>query len=137
VITQLGVGEALASTLDEKGTPSMVQRVRVAPPGSRLGSITPAERAELMAGSLVKGIYDDPVDRVSAYEILQQRAEVAAEVAAAAAAAEPGPRSSSGSRRQSPLEAFVASAARSIGTQIGRSLMRGIMGSLSGGRRRR
>ncbi len=137
VITELGVGEALASTLDEKGTPSVVQRIRVAPPGSRLGPITPAERAAVMAGSLVKGIYDQAVDRVSAYEILQQRAEqAAAEVAPSAPVAEPRARTSSGGGRQSPLEAFVSSAARSIGTQIGRSLMRGILGSLTGGRRR-
>jgi len=135
VITELGVGEALVSTLDEKGSPSVVQRVRVAPPGSRLGPVTPAERGALMANSLVKGVYDDPVDRVSAYEILQQRAE---EAAAAAAPEQENPRgSSSRNNRQSPLEAFVASAARSIGTQIGRSLIRGIMGSLSGSRRRR
>jgi DNA helicase HerA-like ATPase len=137
VITELGVGEALASTLDEKGTPSVVQRISVAPPGSRLGPITPAERAAVMAGSLVKGIYDQAVDRVSAYEILQQRAEqAAAEVAPSAPVAEPRARTSSGGGRQSPLEAFVSSAARSIGTQIGRSLMRGILGSLTGGRRR-
>jgi DNA helicase HerA-like ATPase len=137
LITELGVGEALASTLDEKGTPSVVQRIRVAPPGSRLGPIAPAERAAVMAGSLVKGIYDQAADRVSAYEILQQRAEqAAAEAATSAPVAEPRARTSSGGGRQSPLEAFVSSAARSIGTQIGRSLMRGILGSLTGGRRR-
>ncbi len=137
VITELGVGEALASTLDEKGTPSVVQRIRVAPPGSRLGPITPAERAAVMAGSLVKGIYDQVVDRVSAYEILQQRAEqAAADAAPSAPVTEPRARTSSAGGRQSPLEAFVSSAARSIGTQIGRSLMRGILGSLTGGRRR-
>jgi DNA helicase HerA-like ATPase len=140
-ITELGVGEALVSTLDEKGTPSVVERVLVAPPGSKLGPIDPAERAALMRGSLVKGIYDEAVDRVSAYEILQKRAQEAAEEAeraaavAAARTAEAKPRSRASSR-QTPVEAFVSSAARSIGTQIGRSLMRGILGSLTGGRRR-
>ncbi len=144
VITELGVGEALVSTLDEQGTPTVVERVLVAPPGSRLGPIDPTERASLMSRSLVRGIYDEPVDRVSAYEILQKRAEEAAKAAEAATAAEalnavrkadakPGSRSS---RRQSPVEAFVSSAARSIGSQIGRSLVRGILGSLTGSRRR-
>ena len=144
MITELGVGEALVSTLDEKGTPSVVERVLVAPPGSRLGPVDPADRAALMAGSLVKGIYDEAVDRVSAYEILQKRAEEAAQAAAQVAAAEAAeavrkaaskPKTRS-SRRQSPVDAFVTSAARSIGSQIGRSLMRGILGSLTGGRRR-
>jgi hypothetical protein len=139
VITELGVGEALVSALDEKGTPSVVERVLVAPPGSRLGPVEPAERAALMEESLVKGIYDEAVDRVSAYEILQKRAEEAADAAVEAAQAPRKAETKRGSgsrRRQSPLDAFVSSAARSIGTQIGRSLMRGILGSLTGGRRR-
>jgi len=134
-ITELGVGEALASTLDEKGTPSLVQRIRVAPPGSRIGPISPEERAAIMATSLVRGIYDQAVDRVSAYEMLQRRAEEAAAAAAADAKVESRGRSPASRGRQTPMEAFVASAARSIGTQIGRSLLRGIMGSLTGGRR--
>jgi DNA helicase HerA-like ATPase len=144
VITELGVGEALVSTLDAKGTPSVVQRVLVAPPGSHLGPIDPEERAALMRASLVQGIYDKAVDRESAYEILQRRAQEAAEAAEQAEAAEAAtmarqaeaksrPRSS---RRQSPVDAFVTSAARSIGTQIGRSLIRGILGSLTGSKRR-
>jgi hypothetical protein len=130
-ITELGVGEALASTLDEDGTPTVVQRIRVAPPGSRLGPITPAERQVLMQRSLVQGVYDQPVDRESAYEILRRRAE------AAAAAVQTGRESirRPGRGRQSPLEAFVTSAARSVGSQIGRQLVRGILGSLLGGRR--
>lgn len=144
VITELGVGEALVSTLDGQGVPSVVERVLVAPPGSRLGPIEPLERAALMDESLVKGIYDEAVDRVSAYEILQQRAEEAAEAAAQVAAVEAmesarkadAKSRSRHSRRQSPVDAFVTSTARSIGTQIGRSLIRGILGSLTGGRRR-
>jgi DNA helicase HerA-like ATPase len=130
-ITELGVGEALASTLDDEGTPTVVQRIRVAPPGSKLGPITSAERQALMPRSLVHGIYDQPVDRESAYEILQKRAQ------ALAAEEQSGAESiwRPGRGRQSPLEAFVTSAARSVGSQIGRQLVRGILGSLLGGRR--
>jgi hypothetical protein len=136
VITELGVGEALASVLDAQGTPTVVQRIFVAPPGSKLGPIEPAERAKLMEGSLVKGVYENAVDRVSAYEVLKQRAEFAAAEAEAAPAAKAQPKAAPASRAQSPVEAFASSAMRSLGTQIGRALVRGIMGSLSGGRRR-
>jgi len=141
VITALGVGEALASTLDAEGIPSIVQRIKVAPPGSQLGPIDPVQRKALMADSLVRGIYDEAVDRVSAYEILEQRAQQSA--AAAEAAPVPNlddllqkrpPRR--GRSRQTSVEAFATSAMRSLGTQIGRQLVRGIMGSLFGGRRR-
>ncbi|MEA3275539.1 MAG: helicase HerA-like domain-containing protein [Pseudomonadota bacterium] len=139
VITELGVGEALASTLNEEGTPSVVERILVAPPGSRLGPIEPREREALMRGSLVQGVYEEAVDRESAYEILQKRAEEAAEAAQteeAAPAPEPKRKSGTSRSRRSPFEAFATSAMRSIGTQIGRSLVRGILGSLTGGRRR-
>lgn len=145
-ITALGVGEALVSTLDTEGVPGIVQRVNVAPPGSRLGPIDEAERRAVLDQSLVKGVYEVSIDRVSAYEMLEQRAQetaAAAETAAQQAAAGGGLGnvlggilgSASGGRssRQSPLEAFAASAARSLGTQIGRQLMRGVMGSLFGG----
>jgi len=139
LITTLGVGEALVSTMDESGTPTMVQRVKVAPPGSRIGPISPEERRALMAHSLVKGIYDEAVDRESAYEILQGRAaEVSRqEQTAPGSATETARRPASG--RQSALEAFATSALRSVGTQLGgqlgRSLVRGILGSLLGGKR--
>ncbi|NEX20875.1 DUF853 family protein [Thiorhodococcus mannitoliphagus] len=153
-ITALGVGEALVSTLDAEGIPGMVQRVLIAPPGSRLGPITAAERAAVVAQSLVSGVYDAAVDRVSAYEILEERAKQAAAASAApeirdlsddfGGADKPAPQSkarrqSSGrsSGRQSPIEAFASSAMRSLGTQIGRQLVRGIMGSLLGGGTRR
>jgi DNA helicase HerA-like ATPase len=150
-ITALGVGEALVSTLDTEGVPGIVQRVIVAPPGSRLGPVDDTERTAVMDQSLVKGVYEAAIDRVSAYEMLERRAEEAVTAAAAApqAGEEPGPGSvlgglfgTSGDRhrgRQSPIEAFAASAARSLGTQIGRQLVRGIMGSLfgSGTQRRR
>ncbi|MGB8144971.1 MAG: helicase HerA-like domain-containing protein, partial [Chromatiaceae bacterium] len=91
LITNLGVGEALVSTLDETGTPTIVERVKVAPPGSRIGPITPAERRALLADSLVKGIYDEALDRESAYEILQGRAAAASREEEAARESTPAP----------------------------------------------
>ncbi len=135
LITNLGVGEALVSTLDETGTPTIVERVRVAPPGSRIGPITPAERRALMAESLVKGVYDEPLDRESAYEILQGRAADSSREAEATRESTPAPAARRGSSRQGPLEAFATSALRSVGSQLGRQLVRGLLGSLMGGRR--
>lgn len=137
-ITALGVGEALVSTLDDAGIPGMVQRVAVAPPGSRLGPISEAERLAVMAHSLVTGVYDDAIDRISAYEILEERAQKAAAATAASetesARRDDAGRSRTSSRtRQSPIDAFAKSAMRSMGTQIGRQLIRGILGSLLGG----
>jgi hypothetical protein len=73
VITQLGVGEALVSFLDEKGTPQMVQRAFVVPPGTRIGPITPEERKALIEGSVVFGVYEKKVDRKSAFEVLKNK----------------------------------------------------------------
>ncbi len=131
IITNLGVGEALVSTLDETGTPTIVERVRVAPPGSRVGPITPQERRALMADSLVKGVYDEAVDRESAYEILQRNAQEAARPDRTA----PEPTRRTSSSRPSALEAIATSTLRSFGSQLGRSLVRGLLGSLLGGRR--
>ena len=143
VITALGVGEALVSMLDGQGVPGIVQRVIVAPPGSRLGSIEPQERTAVMDRSLVKGIYDTAIDRVSAYEVLAQRASksivTAPERGTGGVWGEVlGEVLGTGGRtrgRQTPLEAFATSAARTLGTQIGRQLVRGVMGSLFGNRR--
>ncbi len=152
-ITALGVGEALVSTLDQQGIPGIVERVNVAPPGSHLGPIEPQVRRAVMDQSLVKGIYDVAIDRVSAYEILEQRAGQAAAAASAPeipdlseieklfgkgqGAASGGSSEKAPSRRastrQGPMEAFATNAMRSLGTQIGRQLVRGIMGSLQGG----
>ena len=139
VITALGVGEALASTLDEDGVPSIVQQIKVAPPGSRLGPITLQQRRALMAESPVAGVYELAVDRESAYETLKLMAEQAALAADAVAVTPPPQRTRTPARRsaQTPLEAFAVSAMRSLGTQIGRQLSRGTLGSLLGGRRRR
>jgi uncharacterized protein len=136
VITALGVGEALVSTLDGQGIPGMVQRVQVAPPGSRLGPISDAERRAVMDRSLVKGVYDVTIDRVSAYEMLESRAQGSAggSWGDLLGGLGSGQAKGSGRGRQSPLEAFATSAARSIGSQLGRELLRGVMGSLFGGK---
>ena len=139
VITALGVGEALASTLDEVGIPGVVERIKVAPPGSRLGPISIPERQALLAASPVAGVYEQTVDRASAYETLKLMADQAALAAEAAATAPASPRKRTAGRGrpQSPLEAFAVSAMRSLGTQLGRQLARGTLGSLLGGPRRR
>ncbi len=142
VITELGVGEALVSFLDEKGAPTPVERVFICPPESRVGPATEAERQQLMSQSLVAGVYDKAVDRESAYEILKQRAEQA--TAATEASAKPAAEESSGfdlggmlgggaSRSDSVLESAAKSAARAIGSQLGKAIVRGVLGSILGG----
>ncbi len=131
VITELGVGEALVSFLDAKGRPLPVERALVHPPLSQIGPITEAQRREQLGRSPFKGRYDQPVDRESAYEKLQQRAERAAAKKAEQAEV-PAARRSSGRTRQSGFEAFTKSALRSIGSQLGRRIARGLLGSLFG-----
>jgi len=142
VITELGVGEALVSTLDAKGRPSVVERTLIRPPRSSMGPITQTVRNQLIARSLVAGIYDERVDRESAYEILIAKAEQLAQEQHAAEVAKKqeetlakARRQSSGSRRESVSESFFKSAARAVGSQVGRQLLRGVLGSLFGGRR--
>ncbi len=147
VITELGVGEALVSFLDEKGTPAMVERAFVLPPRSRMGPITMDERTASIKRSAVAGIYEQVVDRESAYEVLKERQQAAATPASPSAAA-PGSGSVFGdvlgsvfgqgnSHRQSAGEAMVKSAARAIGSEVGRQIMRGVLGSILGTGRRR
>lgn len=162
VITQLEVGEALISFLDEKGAPGVVERVHVCPPRGQIGPVTPDERRALMASSLVAGVYDQTVDRESAYERLKQRSQ--SQTGAAPQSAVPpttgagtqaatgpmagvlsglegmllgtvGPR---GGRHEGILEAMVKSGARSMGSQLGGQIVRGVLGSIlgSGSRRR-
>lgn len=143
VIMELGVGEALVSVLEEKGIPSIVQRTLIRPPQSRIGPATAEERANLIRQSPFAGRYDKMIDRESAHEILQARAEkLAAELASASQAKEfekaarryeaantPRP-----SNRQSLGETIVKSAARSISSNLGKQIVRGILGSLFKGR---
>jgi DNA helicase HerA-like ATPase len=148
-ITEMGVGEALVSFLDEKGRPGVVERAWVLAPGSRIGPATPEERKQIIQSSPVYGHYEKVVDRESAYEKLKDAAGAKLEAAGAKAAApapaggggvmdvlggilmgSTGPR---GGRREGVLEAAAKSAARSIGSQAGREILRGVLGSLLGG----
>jgi len=134
-IKELGVGEALVSTLGGKGIPGVVERTLIRPPASRLGPATPAERRAIIEASLFSNRYDAAIDRVSAYEMLKERAEKAALAESGRAQAEaaekarnkPGTR---GSNRQGIMEAMIKSVVRSIGSSLGRQISRGILGSI-------
>jgi DNA helicase HerA-like ATPase len=154
VISEMGVGEALVSFMDEKGRPEPVQRAFVLPPASQIGPITVEERRAVIAASLVAGVYEKTVDRESAYEKLKGRVATRAPArnepaAPGQASAAPPPSAgpsisdrvqdalggllggSGGSRRKDTVvEAIVKSAARSIGSSVGRELIRGVLGSL-------
>ena len=150
-ITELGVGEALVSTLDVKGVPSMVDRTLIRPPSSRLGPATPQERTAVIAASFCQGKYEQREDRISAYEKLQQRAEQAAREAEEAqddrlyeppttrqkkSSSRTERRTSRNARsnRQGIMEAMTKSVVRSVGSAIGRQIARGLLGSLLKGR---
>jgi hypothetical protein len=145
VITQLGVGEALVSTLDAKGSPTPVDRALICPPASRIGPATGAERARIINNSPLRGQYEKTVDRESAYELLKSKTTKKLKELEEKAEAESkgdgllggllGSRSGKGRSRQSAGEAMVSSAARAIGSQLGRQIIRGVLGSLLGGRR--
>ncbi len=151
VIMELGVGEALVSVLEEKGTPSVVQRTLVRPPVSRIGAITPQERTAIMQRSPLAGRYDRMIDRESAHEILQARAARAAEETQQYEArqarhtdefepvmrpprSQGGRTTGAGRQRQSVGEALAKSVARSVGSQLGRQIVRGILGAIFKGR---
>jgi DNA helicase HerA-like ATPase len=160
VITQLAVGEALLSMLDENGTPQVVERAKIVPPRSQVGAITAEQRKEIIASSIIAGHYEKAIDRESAYEKLQARAQEkvqtadAPPVAASTVAGEGtrpslleealgrvtgpfqptiGPRG----RYDSLATAMAKSAMRAASSQIGRQLVRGILGGILGGGRRR
>ncbi|MBL8450436.1 MAG: DUF853 family protein [Dechloromonas sp.] len=164
-ITELGVGEALISFLDEKGRPNVVERAFVLPPSSRIGPLTAGERKAAIEGSVLFGHYEKAVDRESAYEKLKGAAPAAAagqpagQPAPAPTAPAPAPAEESGGgllgglggmlggmlggstgprggHREGALEAAAKSAARAIGSQVGREIIRGVLGSILGGRRR-
>jgi uncharacterized protein len=142
-LTELGVGEALVSLLDEKGTPGIVERGFVLPPRGQIGAITPEQRAEVIKNSAVAGFYEKIVDRESAKEMLAKKAEAsaaaaeaeaaqkAAEKAAKQAPAPKAPRPKAAPRqRESVGEAMAKSTMRSIGSSLGRQLVRGVLGGL-------
>ena len=164
-ITELGVGEALVSFLDEKGRPNIVERAFVAPPGSRLGPVTPEERVAIMKDSLVAGVYEKVVDRESAYEKLTGRVSGGTAIpvgstdtaGAGDAAQQPAPANDGksdggffgslkdlfvgstgprGGQRDGLMQAAAKNAARAIGSQVGREILRGVLGSILGGKRR-
>ncbi|MBB3539872.1 helicase HerA-like C-terminal domain-containing protein [Rhizobium sp. BK399] len=158
VITTLGTGEALVSTLEAKGSPSIVERTLVRPPSGRVGPLTDAERQQVMDRSPVLGVYDEDLDRESAFEILAARAKKASDSDAAKQvqpteptegsasgrwtlpgfgdddnepqAKSQGRARSSGYQRETVVEAAMKSVARTVATQVGRALVRGILGSL-------
>ncbi len=149
-ITELAVGEALVSCLDEKGRPSIVERAFILPPATRIGPLQAEERNAVIRGSLLYGHYEKAEDRESAYEKLKARAAQVAEVAPPPA--QPQPQSSGGGilgglgalfgggsrgSRQTVAEAAVTSAARAIGSNLGRQIVRGVLGSILGGSKRR
>ena len=146
-ITQLAVGEALVSMLDEKGMPRPVERAMIVPPTSQIGPTTAQQRQQVMAKSVVAGVYEKEVDRESAFEMLQARGKQAAE--AQQAPPIPQPQQSGGGilgglggifsqpaggrGRQTVAEAAVMSAVRAASSSVGRQLVRGVLGSLLGG----
>lgn len=160
-ITELAVGEALVSLLDAKGRPSETERAWVMPPGSRLGPVTPQERQALLRNSLVAGVYDQTVDRESAYERLRASHPASLAPSDAAGMADSttaSPQSTStgsaslgnrvgevllgrtgprGGQHDGLVQAVVKSAVREIGTHLGRQLVRGLLGGLVGGTTRR
>ncbi len=131
VITRLGVGEALVSTLEAKGVPSVVGKTMMRPPSSRMGPVSAAERKRTMQDSPVLGIYDDIVDRQSAFEVLKQRAS---DQRATEQQKRPVPSNNRRSGRQSITETAVKQLARTMARQLGNNLVRGILGSLRRGR---
>ncbi|NML27278.1 helicase HerA-like C-terminal domain-containing protein [Zoogloea dura] len=156
VITELGVGEALLSFLDEKGRPSIVERGFIVAPGSRLGPLTPAERKAAIEGSVIFGHYEALVDRESAYEKLQGGGSKTAGNAASPGGAVPAPAEESGGglfgglgeilfgstgprggRHPGLAETAARSVVRTVGSTIGREIVRGVLGSILGGGSRR
>ena len=154
-ITELEVGEALISFLDEKGSPTVTERLFVVPPGCRLGPLTREERAQLIAASPIAGHYEKAVDRESAFEILKSRTEAAAQPTSrpAQSPATPGPAAGSsndsalrdlifgktgprGGQHDGLAQTLAKSAVRTIGSSVGREIMRGVLGSIFGKTRR-
>ncbi|HSA56898.1 MAG TPA: helicase HerA-like domain-containing protein [Gemmatimonadaceae bacterium] len=161
-ILELGVGEALVSLLDERGTPGITERAFIMPPSSQIGPVTPEQRQALVDNSIVAGVYEKTVDRDSAFEILKARAEQAPEAAGSRteprAARLPSPEADAspsggalgalgglrfgttgprGGRREGLVDAMARSASRSMGSALGRQVMRGVLGSLLGGTTRK
>jgi len=152
LLARLGVGEALVSTLQEKGIPMPVEHTLIAPPRCRMGTLTAEERAAVMARSPVGGRYDKPVNRESAHEVLTRRLEQGRTAAEPAAKAQPAPAAKPAGtdsergavgrflwgtkRRQGMVETLAKQAARTAGGQLGRQILRGLLGGILGSSRR-
>lgn len=149
-ITELGVGEVLISLLDEKGIPGVVDRAFVVPPVGHIGAILPEQRAQLISTSIVAGIYEKPIDRESAFEILQQKTQekVAAQQQAAAqeeaakqqADADKAARQAArapDSMWETIGKSVARSASSSIGRSIGTQIVRGVLGGILGGSKKK
>jgi len=148
-ITELAVGEALVSFLDDKGRPGITERVYVLPPGSQIGPITPDQRKTLVANSMVAGVYEKTVDRESAFELLSSRTQTRMGKGQAEASAQEstggglldtlGGLLGGGAKRTraSAGEQLIKSAASSIGREVGRQIIRGVLGSILGGSKRK
>jgi len=144
-ISKLGTGEALVSTLQDKGIPMPVQQTLIAPPRCRMGSISDTERAQVRAGSPVGMKYDNAINRESASELLAKRASVAAEAADAPPAKDDPDAGGFGQsikdavfgtkRRQGMVETMAKQTARTVGNQVGRQILRGLLGGIFGGKR--
>jgi DNA helicase HerA-like ATPase len=160
-ITELAVGEAFVSFLDEKGRPGITEQAFVMMPGSQLGPITPEQRKALLDNSLVTGVYEKTIDRESAYEVLkgahaspdqgaQTKTSPSSGASTSASHAEngsnallnglgevlfgrTGPR---GAKHDGLAQAMVKSAVRTIGSSVGREIVRGVLGGILGGRKR-
>ncbi len=145
VISRLGTGEALVSTLQDKGVPMPVEKTLISPPRCRMGALTAQERAAVILRSPVGLKYDMPVNRESAHEILTRRVRETASSA-------PGPDSGTNQavpekesalkdflwgtkRRQGMVETLAKQTARTVGSQIGRQILRGLLGGLFGGKK--
>jgi len=154
-ITELAVGEALVSLLDEKGRPCPTERAYVLPPASQIGPVSPEQRADLQAQSIVAGVYEKTIDRASAFEALKGQAATQAQADKEARTAAPSPNAPEapperglldglgdlmgggrGRSRASVGEQLIKSAASSIGREVGRQIIRGVLGSILGGSRR-
>ncbi|MDQ6913073.1 MAG: DUF853 domain-containing protein [Verrucomicrobiota bacterium] len=152
VLTELGVGEALVSMLEEDGKPAVVERAKIVPPRSQVGAITSDQRKQIISSSAIAGHYEKAVDRESAYEKLQTRAAektagapapIGAQTSAPASGGtsvlqkvgsifQPtiGPR---GAIHDSVATSMAKSAMRAASSQVGRQLIRGVLGGIFGG----
>jgi DNA helicase HerA-like ATPase len=144
-ITELAVGESLVSFLDANGTPEMVERALVCPPHSQIGPITPEQRQALIKNSVVAGVYENAVDRESAFEVLRARASQSLPATTTGPGQAPASptwyeripgMSGHGRRGDNLADAMAKSAARAMGSSLGRQIIRGVLGSLLGGKKR-